>query len=118
MCERWMHSFENFLMDVGPRPSSSHSIDRIDMNGVYEPGNVRWATTIEQSNNRRNIIFLTVNDETMALSAWAQRTGIPLKTLRARLKLGWDADRTIKTPLAPWAKAKGRVWEAIEALAR
>lgn len=53
MCERWRNSFEAFLHDVGMRPSSEHSLDRIDVNKGYEPGNVRWATRIEQANNTR-----------------------------------------------------------------
>ena len=50
MCDRWNgpHSFEAFLADVGPRPSPKHSIDRINNDGNYEPGNVRWATQSTQ----------------------------------------------------------------------
>lgn len=51
-CERW-EKFENFLADMGPRPSPSHSLDRIDTKGNYEPSNCRWATKLEQSQNRR-----------------------------------------------------------------
>lgn len=54
ICERWLHDFSAFLADVGPRPSSVHSIDRIDSDGNYEPGNCRWATPIEQSRGRRD----------------------------------------------------------------
>jgi hypothetical protein len=53
VCDRWLHSFTNFLADVGKRPSSTHSIDRIDNDGNYEPGNVKWSTASEQAANKR-----------------------------------------------------------------
>lgn len=55
VCDRWLNSFENFLADVGTRPSSQHSLDRIDVNGNYEPSNVRWALLDVQANNKRKV---------------------------------------------------------------
>jgi hypothetical protein len=54
VCSRWRESFANFLADVGRRPSAKHSLDRIDVNGNYEPGNVRWATRSQQQRNKRS----------------------------------------------------------------
>lgn len=98
VCERW-NSFEAFLEDMGERPSASHSIDRIDHNGNYEPKNCRWATVKEQRRNMRSNILLEYNGETLCISEWADRIGMARGTLSARiLRLGWNAEKALTTP--------------------
>jgi hypothetical protein len=84
VCARW-NNFSNFLADMGPRPSHEYSIDRINNDGDYEPGNCRWATDIEQANNKRSKRLITCNGETLTLTAWAKRLGINKSSLHFRL---------------------------------
>lgn len=92
MCEAWRTSFAAFIADVGQRPSSDHQIDRIDNDGNYEPGNVRWATRKEQCNNRRSSRLITFQGRTATLQAWADETGIGAPTIHCRLKAGWSVE--------------------------
>jgi hypothetical protein len=86
VCDRWRENFAAFLADMGPRPSPRHSIDRIDVNGNYEPGNCRWATMTTQQRNRGNNRMITINGETLCVAEWADRHGIEHGTLLARLR--------------------------------
>ena len=90
VCERW-YSFENFLADMGRRPSSKHSLDRYPNNdGNYEPGNCRWATKKEQGANRRDTNLVTIDGVTRCFKDWASIYGIHYNTAHRRLMLGED----------------------------
>ena len=85
VCANWLNSFASFLIDMGRRPSNKHSIDRIDNDGNYEPGNCRWATRKEQNNNSRHVRWLTLGDQTKTMSEWAAIIGISVSSLSGRL---------------------------------
>lgn len=72
----WIHSFTKFLSHVGRRPTKSHSIHRMDNDGHYEPGNLKWATGSEQSQGRRTTVWLSVDGEKMSMKSAAQKLGV------------------------------------------
>jgi hypothetical protein len=88
VCERWLNSFDNFLFDIGKRPSMLHSIDRKDNNGNYDPGNCRWATKKEQANNTSKNVHLTINGVTKPLSIWAHEHGLDRSVVYERFDSG------------------------------
>ena len=93
-------SFDEFYACVGNRPSGDHSLDRFpDQNGHYEPGNVRWATLIEQGRNKRNNRRIVYQDQEMTLAEASERFGIGFTTLDERLKADWDVEKALKTPV-------------------
>lgn len=110
VCERWQ-SFENFLADTGARPTGT-TIDRIDNDGNYEPGNCRWATDVEQQRNRSSNRLVTYSDRTQTVTDWARESGMSPSTLHTRLRRGWEFGRAISTPATPvgrWLRAGSTV---------
>lgn len=85
VCERWQSSFEEFLSDMGPKPSSGHSLDRIDPKLGYEPGNCRWADSKTQQNNRLNNATMMVDGVRMTGTQIAEKIGVPAKTVLNRI---------------------------------
>jgi hypothetical protein len=100
VCDRWQNSFESFYEDMGPRPSANHSIERIDNEGNYEPGNCRWATRLDQARNKRTNRKLTYKGQTLTISEWAVKTGLQDGTIRKRLNSGQSVERALTAPLA------------------
>jgi hypothetical protein len=99
VCEEWKNSFEKFLEDMGEKPDSSYSIERINNDLGYFKENCKWATKKEQSNNRRNCINITINGETLTVTQWAEKLGVSNMTLRNRIKRGWDLEEAVKTKI-------------------
>lgn len=100
VCERWRY-FDNFCEDMGPRPPGT-SIDRIDNDGNYEPGNCRWADKITQTNNRSNTIRVEFNGEDLTLMEWASRLGVSYDALFFRIfRDGFSISRSLSPDFKP-----------------
>lgn len=109
VCERWL-SFENFISDMGFRPSLKHSLDRYpNKNGNYEPGNCRWATPSEQCNNRKNNLFLTYKNQTKSMSQWAHEYKIHSCSIQQRLAKGMTISQILSKKVLEKIKSKTTV---------
>lgn len=99
--EGWLGKggFAAWLDYMGPRPSPLHEIDRIDNNGNYEPGNVRWATTKQQSRNTRRNRLVTWLGQTKCVVEWEEALGFPHNVLMQRLNYGWSINRAFTQPV-------------------
>ncbi len=93
--EQWLNDFQAFLADMGPRPSSQHSIERIDNSGNYEPSNCRWASRSEQAANKRNNRLITHDGLTLPISEWARQHGLKAGTLRRRIVNRWPMSKAL-----------------------
>lgn len=99
MCTEWKNSFEAFLADMGERPSSKHSIDRIDNSKGYSKDNCRWATRTEQNNNKRDnrIIFYKGREQTLA--QWCRELGLNYKKVYERITgYHWAIEKAFEEP--------------------
>lgn len=95
VCDRWLNSFDNFLADMGERPSKRHSLDRKDGTKGYEPGNCRWATRVQQNRNTSRNRYITVAGKKMCVSEAAALAGMPGHRLLWRLNHGWPVERAM-----------------------
>jgi hypothetical protein len=99
VCTRWRNNFEAFLSDVGKKPATSFSIDRINNEKGYSPANCRWASRTEQARNKRSNRRLRFNGETLTAVEWAERLGFNYWTLVDRLDEGWSVKAALTTPV-------------------
>jgi len=95
VCFEWRVSFENFFRDMGLRPSKRYSLDRIENDGNYEPGNCRWATREEQDNNKSANVRYFIDGDSLTISQISRRYNIPRARLESRLKRGDDIEKAV-----------------------
>jgi hypothetical protein len=100
VCNRWHDSFEDFWADMGPSWFPGASIDRMDGDGHYHPANCRWATDVQQANNKRNNAVIDTPWGRMSKSMAARTAGIPWSTLKHRIERGWPQSRWFETKAA------------------
>lgn len=100
--KEWAESFAAFFEHVGPRPPDKHTIERINVDGGYEPGNVCWAIRSEQQRNRRDSRRIEFQGKNLSIAEWSELTGIRIGTIWNRLtKLGWSVEKAL---LESWVK--------------
>lgn len=105
VCQHW-HTFEKWYGDMGARPSPRHSMERINNDGNYEPGNVYWATDKDQHNNTRRNHFIEFQDQRKTLAQWAEIKGIPYNTLTSRIYKNWSIEDALTLPVRKLTRRK------------
>lgn len=98
VCDDWRFDFTSFLSDMGSRPSSAHSLDRINNNLGYYPENCRWATLKEQNNNTRSNRMCVVDGVQLTIAQAVDKTRLNRKTVYTRLHRGWPIEKALSTP--------------------
>lgn len=98
VCRQWSGDFLCFLRDMGERPPNT-TLDRINNDGNYEPGNCRWASASVQARNRSGLRPLTFKGETFLIEDWATLLGVKSHVISKRLKRGWPVDLAVSVPL-------------------
>lgn len=99
VCDRWLNSFEDFYDDMGPRPSDKHSIERIENDVGYQPGNCVWAVKKQQCRNRKTSKMIEHNGEVRSLAEWVEILGLNYKTVFRRLSVGHSFADAIAMPV-------------------
>lgn len=98
VCARWRESFANFLEDMGERPEG-YTLDRIDNEGSYSPDNCRWASLLQQSNNKRSNRYLFYNGKNLTMKQWSTLMGVNKVTVSRRIRAGWSIERALTQPV-------------------
>jgi hypothetical protein len=96
VCDYWNNSFENFLNDMGKKPSPNYTLDRIDVDGNYTKANCRWADKKTQGNNRRSNIIIEYNGIKQTLTQWANMLNVNPLTMVSRNRANWPIEKMLK----------------------
>lgn len=98
VCRRWKESIQNFIDDMGDRPSLNHTLDRKDVNGDYTPENCKWATYTEQNRNQTNNVYLSYLGEEKLLIEWCEFLDLNYSEVYNRLYNNWNIVQALTTP--------------------
>ena len=98
------NGIRNLIQDIGVKPGPEFSLDRIDNDGNYCPGNLQWSTTKQQANHKTSSRLITYKGETLILAEWAKKQGMEYETLNSRLNRGWSEERALTTPVRQTTK--------------
>ena len=100
VCDRWIDNPANFINDMGLPSNKSLTLERIDVNGNYDPSNCKWASMKEQQRNKRNNTVIEFNGESLCFSEWCEKLGFKKSTLKNRLTVrGWSIEKSLTTPV-------------------
>ena len=107
--EIWHRNGRGFIeyieTTLGGKPTPQHTLDRIDNDRNYEEGNLRWASLLEQNNNKSNNHLLTHDGETLTVPQWGRKLGISQGSIKNRIRLGWSDERILTTPVRSYKKS-------------
>lgn len=102
ICPEWLDNYEAFRDYVTKLPNYNvrgYSIDRIDVNGDYKPGNIRWADTDTQANNKRDNHLMELKGEILTAKQWSNRLGIKYSTIMNRIRMDWSDEEVLTRPI-------------------
>lgn len=99
VCRKWRRAYLAFVQDVGRRPTSGHSLNRVDNEKGYFPGNVNWVTRKDQCRNKRNNLILEIDGVRKTMTEWALTSQINLQTFYGRLRRGWLPKAALTIPV-------------------
>lgn len=97
ICDRWLHSFENFLADMGPKPSRLYTLHRIDNDGNYESSNCEWATSMVQAQYTTRSVYAEIEGTKLCISEWCRVLGVPRSKVTEMTRVRYGKPPKCKT---------------------